>query len=247
MSANSPSLPPILLLKLWSTPCWPPSTSSSIPPTAHIHASEQSQEVQLSLYPCVDRVGIHSSWSQVKHLCLIQQSLSGLGTGIGVWTRQDGSEGCWDFLSSCANWLLRLFLPWASQNKLRQICWVIAASRPLCWHQGGEGWGIQSPGMLPSRFSTWRRLFTHPWEQGGSWRAAVSVHWWVSGRASVWELQSRVSSLIPSLLWGKDELGEAASKSVVEREAGAAHWCFWFWGLHSSIFLQLSGACAGKS
>lgn len=30
MSANSPSLPPALLLKLWCTPCWPPGTSSSI-------------------------------------------------------------------------------------------------------------------------------------------------------------------------------------------------------------------------
>lgn len=30
MSANSPSLPPSLLLKLWHTPCWPPGTSSSL-------------------------------------------------------------------------------------------------------------------------------------------------------------------------------------------------------------------------
>lgn len=199
-----------------------PALAAAFPPAALIHVSGQSQQVQLSPYPCVDRVGIHSSWSLVKHLGLKQQSSLSLGRGIGVWTRQDGGGGCWDFLSSCANWLLRLFLPWASQNKLRQICWAIAASCPLCWHQGREGWGwgSQSPGDTSSLFLYMGKTLTHPWEQGGSWRAAVSVHWWVSGRASAWELWSRVSSLIPAQLWGKDELGKAASKSV----AGGG-WC----------------------
>lgn len=71
---------------------------------------------------------------------------------------------------------------------------------------------------------------------------------WVSGRASAWEWRSRVSSQIPALLRGQDELGEAANESGAERNGLVLPTdSFGFEDFTAIAFLQLTGAHAGGS